>query len=185
MRGTKAGTVEVAQARLGMSSATGSTSARWSPRRGSFATVAATPMEKTSEATRCVSLLLPSFSSFPILAAMIFRRPCPNSAFPASGPATAGACARPAGAKHWRRVARPAWCCGLLMKAPSIIVRSPISSVSPWTSPDSTTAISARIPIEAREGMNLAAGHRAKRRGVHGHLRRLASTKLAEPADGI
>ena len=94
-------------ARLGMSSATVSTSARWSPRRGSFVTVAATPMEKTSGATQSVSLLLPSFSSFHILAAMIFRRPCPNSALPASGPATAGACARPAGAKHWRRVARP------------------------------------------------------------------------------
>ena len=125
--------------------------------------------EDVGSHTVCV-VITAEFSSFPILAAMIFRRPCPNSAFPASGPATAGACARPAGAKHWRRVARPAWCCGLLMKAPSIIVRSPISSVSPWTSPDSTTAISARIPIEAREGMNLAAGHRAKRRGVHGHL---------------
>ena len=150
LRDHAAGTVEVARARLGMSSATGSTPARWSPRRGSFVTVAATPMEKTSEATRCVSSLLLSFSSFPILAAMIFRRPCPNSAFRASGPATAGACARPAGAKHWRRVARPASSCGLLTKVPSIIVRSPISSVSPWTSPDLRLAKANRGTFSAR-----------------------------------
>ena len=30
----------------------------------------------------------------------------------------------------------PAWSCGLLTKAPSIIARSRISSVSPWTSPE-------------------------------------------------
>jgi hypothetical protein len=34
----------------------------------------------------------------------------------------------------------------------------------------STIAPGARMPIEAREGMNLVAGRRAKRRGVHGHL---------------
>jgi hypothetical protein len=51
-----------------------------------------------------------------------------------------------------------------------ITVRSPISSVSPWTSPDSTIAPGARMPIEAREGMNLVAGRRAKRLWVHGHL---------------
>jgi hypothetical protein len=46
------GNVEVARARLGMSSATGLTSAQLSPRRASFVTVAAAPMEKTSAATR-------------------------------------------------------------------------------------------------------------------------------------
>ena len=40
------------------------------------------------------------------------------------------------GAKRWRRAVRPAWSCGPLTKAPSSTVRSPISSVSPWTSPD-------------------------------------------------
>jgi len=34
----------------------------------------------------------------------------------------------------------------------------------------STIAPGARMPIEAREGMNLVAGRRAKRRGAHGHL---------------
>ncbi len=62
--------------------------------------------------------------------------PMPQFGFPASGPATAGACVRPAGAKHWRRAARPAWSCGLLTKARSTTARSPISSVSPWTSPE-------------------------------------------------
>ncbi len=65
---------------------------------------------------------------------------------------------------------RPAWSCGLLTKAPSTTARSPISSDSPWTSPEFGHRTRARMPIEAREGMNLVAGRRAKRRGVHGHL---------------
>jgi hypothetical protein len=66
--------------------------------------------------------------------------------------------------------ARFTWSCGLLTKAPSTTARSPISSVSPWTSPDFAIAPGARMPVEAREGMNLMACRRAQRRSILGHL---------------
>ena len=62
--------------------------------------------------------------------------PMPQYGFPGLTPGDRWACVRPAGRKRWRRAMRPAWSCGLLTKAPSTIARSPISSVSPSTSPD-------------------------------------------------
>ena len=66
----------------------------------------------------------------------------------------------------------PAWSCGLLTKGLSSTARSPISSVSPWTSPD----FDHRTPrTHARRGARvdeLGARRRTKRRSVQGHLPR-------------
>jgi hypothetical protein len=69
--------------------------------------------------------------------------------------------------------------------APSIIARSPISSVSPWTSPDFDQR-TWRLPVEAREGMKVVARRRAKRRSVQGQLPDvLRHQGLARRVDGI
>jgi uncharacterized protein len=71
--------------------------------------------------------------------------PMPEFGFPGLTPGDRWCLCAPAGAKRWRRAARPAWSCGLLTKAPSTTARSPISSDSPWTSPDFP-----RRPLQAR-----------------------------------
>ena len=63
--------------------------------------------------------------------------PLPQFGFPGCRPGDRWCLCAP----RWRQAldagcAPPAWSCGLLTKAPSIIVHSPISRVSPWTSPD-------------------------------------------------
>ena len=114
-----------------------------------------TSREDVGSHTVC-AVMTAEFLGFPNLAAMIFRRRCPNSAFPASGPATAGACVPPAGAKRWRRAMHPGWSCVPPTKAPSTTARSPISSVSPWTSPEFGHRIR-RVPLsrEYRDAFKL------------------------------
>ena len=63
--------------------------------------------------------------------------PMPQFGFPGLRPGDRWCLCAP----RWREAmeagcAHPAWSCGLLTRAPSSTVRSPISSVSPWTSPD-------------------------------------------------
>src|SRR5262249_12099404 len=78
----------------------------------------------------------PPFSPFPNLAATTCRRPCPNSAFPASSRAIGGAYARRVGKKRWRRVKRRAGGCAPPPRGRRATARSPISNASRWIWPE-------------------------------------------------
>ena len=96
--------------------------------------------------------------------------PLPQFGFPGLRPSDRWCLCAP----RWREALKagcaPRVVFGLLMKTTSILFARRSQEFRPGPRLIRPSRLSARIPIEAREGMNLAAGHRAKRRGVHGHL---------------
>ena len=94
-----------------------------------------TSREDVGSHTVCV-VMTDAFLEFSKSCGNDLSTPMPQFGFPGLRPGDRWCLCAP----RWREALEagcaPAWSCGLLTKAPSTTARSPISSVSPWTSPD-------------------------------------------------